>query len=500
MDRIAAQLVRPGLSQGDFRAIALNGINDPLNAYPHSMIWFQNRLIVGTTRSNLCLFKVSKISKKLDRWPVECPDNVYDQDMRARILEWDPALARAGDPASGWTESFAAPIIDTAGEALPREIGYRAMTVFKGRSDPHPCLYAATYTPARGQGARILRSLDGRSFDMVPMPANFGENVTTLRLILPFKDKFFTSPTGAAGGRVNAMGNAMIFATDDPMGGEWHEVCPPGFGDPRNLGVFEMIGAGDWLYAGTGNGDGFQIWRTRAEGKPPYVWDCVVRQGAYRGALNQGVASFCVHEGMVYAGSGIQHGGIDRDNKIGPAGPELIRIYEDGTWDLIVGRERDTPDGMKVPLSGYNPGFNGMFAGYFWRMEVHEGWLYIGTFDWTTMLRYSDTREWPAPFRRAIDRFGVERLIELNGGADLYRSRDGENWVPVTTTGMGNPYNYGIRTLQSTPHGLAVGFVNPFGPRVGLDGVGDEGEGSFGYVDNPRGGLEIFLGAREMTR
>jgi hypothetical protein len=61
---------------------------------------------------------------------------------------------------------------------------------------------------------------------------------------------------------------------------------------------------------------------------------------------------------------------------------------------------------------------------------------------------------------------------------------------------MGNPYNYGIRTLQSTPHGLAVGFVNPFGPKVGLDGVGGEGEGGFGYVDNPRGGLEIFLGAR----
>jgi hypothetical protein len=324
------------------------------------------------------------------------------------------------------------------------------------------------------------------------MPDGFSAKITTLRLIQPFKGRLFTSPTGTAGGNVNATGSAVIYVSDDPANGGWEVANLPSFGEKENLGVFEMIGCGDWLYAGTGNPNGYQIWRTRAEGKPPYDWQCVVRNGAYRGALNQGVASFCVHDGIVYAGSGIQHGGIDRANKVGPAGPELIRIYDDGDWDLIVGRERDTPDGMKIPLSGYSPGFDNMFAGYFWRMESHDGWLYVGSFDWSVMLRYSEDGEWPPPFARMLDRFGVEKLIELRGGADLYRSRDGENWLPVTTRGFDNPYNYGIRTLLSTPNGLAVGFVNPFGPCVGRDI-----DGQFDYVKNPDGGLEIWLGNKD---
>ena len=491
-DAIRANVDSKGLGPSDFRRVARNGFGDPLNSYPHSMTWFRDRLFVGTTRSNLCLFKVSKISKKLDRWPVECPDNVYDQDMRAQIWSLDPSASKPETENSGWTMTSQSPLIDANGEILPREIGYRAMCVFKGDSDSADHLYVSTYTPARGQGARILRSADGSHFDPVPMPEGFSTKVTTLRLIIPFKGRLFTSPTGMAGGNVNATGSAIIFAASDPASGNWEVVNLPGFGDRENVGIFEMIGCGDYLYAGTGNPNGFQIWRTRAEGQAPYEWERVVTKGAYRGLLNQGVASFCVHNGTVYAGSGIQHGGIDRANRVGPAGPELIRIYENGEWDLVVGRERDTPDGMKIALSGYSPGFGNMFSGYFWRMESHNGWLYVGSFDWTVMLRYSEATDWPKPFARMIERFGVENLINLRAGADLYRSRDGENWLPVTTSGFGNPYNYGIRTLQSTPYGLADGFVNPFGPRVGVDG-----ENSFGYVDNPNGGLEIWLGDRK---
>jgi hypothetical protein len=484
-------LTPPGLAAKDFRRIARQGFGDPLNSYPHSMTWFRDRLYVGTTRSNLCLFKVGKISKKISRWPVECPDYVYNQDMRAQIWAFDPKRANPMVENSGWSLVTRAPWIDANGEQLPRELGYRAMCVFKGTSDAEPMLYVATYTPARGQGTRILRSTDGERFDEIPMPEGFGPQVITLRLIVPFKGRLFTSPTGGAGGNVNAIGHATVYASSDPAQGGWEVVNRPGFGDRENVGVFEMVACGDWLYAGTANLKGYQIWRTRAEGPVPYDWECVVREGAWRGPLNQGVASFTVQDGLVYAGSGIQHGGIDRANGVGPAGPELIRIHEDGRWDLLVGTERDTPEGRKVPLSGYSAGFNSLTNGYFWQMESHDGWIYVGTFNWLVMMRYSERMpSWPAPFTRALDRYGIERMIDLMGGADLYRSRDGENWLPVTTQGFGNPYNYGIRTFQSTPYGLAAGFVNPFGPRIGLD-VGTE----FQYVDNPNGGLEVWLGA-----
>lgn len=487
-------LLGRGLGPGDFRPVGLNGLGDPLNSYPHSMTWFRDRLFVGTTRSNLCLFKVSKIRKNVDVWPVECPDYVYSQDMRAQIWAFDPTTDPAAPTNTGWTLLHRAPHITSDEEVLPRELGYRGMCLFKGRSDPAESLYVATFAPARGHGARILRSVDGRDFEEVPMPDGFDRSIITLRLVVSFKGRLFTSPTGRAGGDPNTSGRANIYASDDPLNGGWEIVNPPAFGDPFNVGIFEMIGCGDFLYAGTGNLKGYQIWRTRAEGKPPFEWECVVYNGAHRGPLNQGVASFCVHDGLVYAGSGIQHGGIDLMTGAGPAPPELIRIYPSGDWDLIVGRPRETPDGEKVPLSGYNAGFDNFFNGYFWRMESHEGWIYLGTFDWSVMMRYAGNSKWPVSFRRAIDRIGIDRLVDLLGGADLYRSRNGQDWMPVTTSGFGNAYNYGIRTLQSTPHGLAVGFVNPFGPRVG---TWDEGE--FGYRDNPRGGMEVWFGQKALN-
>ena len=75
------------------------------------------------------------------------------------------------------------------------------------------------------------------------------------------------------------------------------------------------------------------------------------------------------------------------------------------------------------------------------------------------------------------------------GGFDLWRSRDGVQWLPVTRSGFRNPYNWGVRSMVSTPHGLFVGTANPFGPEVS---VGKPGDGV--YRANPRGGTEIWHG------
>ncbi len=71
------------------------------------------------------------------------------------------------------------------------------------------------------------------------------------------------------------------------------------------------------------------------------------------------------------------------------------------------------------------------------------------------------------------------------------RSYDGENWLPVTRQGFQNPYNYGVRNIVSTPHGLFIGTANPFGPRIATR-VSKEWEWT--YEDNPRSGLEVWQG------
>lgn len=471
--------IAPGFSQKDFRLIADGGFGDGLNNYAHSMAWFNDHLYVGTMRGNFPLMK-ARLPINLDPWPVECPENPFDLDLCAEIWCYSPSR-------DSWQRVYKSPkITGSHGKPIPRELGYRGMAVYQDDSSDDPALYVSTWSPAKGPGPVLLRSQDGRNFDVTCEPGLMGLPVTTIRSLTVLKGRLFTTPAGSRGGNPNVSAHSVVYESRNPAGGQWKPVSDYGFGDLGNKTIFEMASFADHLYVSTFNLEGYQVWRTDAEGEPPYHWDKVIECGAYRGARNQCVLSMFPFKGALYVGSGIQGGGIDRQHKIGPAPPELIRIFPDGHWDLIVGEERETPDGHKKPLSGYLPGFDNFFNGYFWRLCEHKGWLYLATFDWSFALGYARRESWPQAFTNIVNRLGEEFILETQSGFDLYRSYDGENWVPVTKNGMGNPYNIGLRTMASTPHGLFLGTANPFGPKV-LPLKGRK------YVRNPRGGCEIFF-------
>jgi hypothetical protein len=80
-------------------------------------------------------------------------------------------------------------------------------------------------------------------------------------------------------------------------------------------------------------------------------------------------------------------------------------------------------------------------------------------------------------------------------GGELWRSVDGENWLPVNRRGFDNPYNIGIRSMASTPYGLFIGTANPFTPKVAV-----KRKGEWTYIDNPAGGTEIWRGTLDYNR
>jgi hypothetical protein len=234
-----------------------------------------------------------------------------------------------------------------------------------------------------------------------------------------------------------------VLVTDDPASGKWVEAAEPGFGDPENITIYALCTAHGYVYAGTANPHtGFQLWRTAAQGKPPFEWEPILLQGAGGYNHNYAVSAMTEFNGALYVGSGITGLGYDTVYDIGPASAELLRVHPDGTWDLIAGRMRFTKDGLKVPLSLLGPGIGDFYNNVIWFLAVHDGAIYLGTHQWEAF-----------------------RCLELNaeqvvGGYQLWASEDGENWKMLIADGNGNPAQLGIRTLASTPFGLVVGTHN----------------------------------------
>jgi hypothetical protein len=438
-------------------------------------------------RHLLCLLKSSQppVPHFMNPWPVNYPGDVFSLDLRAQIWCYNPRNA-------GWHHVYTSPIITgPGGHEVPRDLGYRGMAVFQGLGDSAPTLYVNTVSSdSRGPGAHILRSSDGVCFEVVSEPGLGDPSVSTFRSLVPFKGRLYLSPTGNRQAW-NTARSPDVLASCNPASKVWESVSPTGFDDPTNLVIFEMEVFHDHLYAGTLNyRSGYQVWKTKAEGSsPPFEWTRVITHGAYRGSLNEGVASMCAFNDALYVGSGIQNGGYDRTYRIGPAAAELIRIYPDDTWDLVVGTPRRTPEGTMTPISGMGPGFDNFFSGYIWRMAVHNGWLYVGTFDSSVFLPYANKSRLMPWLQRYIRRFGIEKIVKYEGGFDLWRTRDGVHWSNITRTGLGNPFNYGVRTMVSSPFGLFIGTANPFGPEV----AAQTAAGST-YIPNPRGGAEVWLG------
>ena len=275
------------------------------------MAWFKGRLYITTMRGAFALMR-SRLQLGLDTWPVEGPVDPFELDLAAEIWAYDPKIDL-------WERVFKAPsIIGSHGKPIPRDISFRSIAVYQPRPDIEPELYVSTWSPARGPGPIILRSKDGKRFEPTCEPGLVGLPVTTIRSLIPFKGRLYTTPAGSRGGNTNISGHVVVYESRDPAAGHWEPVSDLGFGDMSNKSLHEMCAWGDYLYAGTLNLEGFQLWRSKCEGEPPYEWEKVMEKGAGRGKLNQGVLSMRPFKGSLYIGTGIQGGGIDK-MKIGRA-------------------------------------------------------------------------------------------------------------------------------------------------------------------------------------
>ncbi|MCB8951454.1 MAG: hypothetical protein H6650_05520 [Ardenticatenales bacterium] len=417
-----------------FQQAAPPGFGDPQNSWAWAMLWWQDALYVGTHRAWYCAQRTAFTSavpeflkKTIGRYIIpppdpaaDCPDSVLDLPMQAEIWRWTPT--------DGWERVYQSPqdvpIPGHPGRFVAREVGYRYMTAFT-ESDGSEAMYVsgvnARYLYRDLPAPCLLRTVDGRHFEPIPHDRGtfLGDLDTyTFRSIFDYKGRLFVL-TG------HMHGSGVLLESANPAAGNnaFRQVSPPG------MKIFEMVPFNGYLYLGVHAQDGYAIVRTDASGDP-YTFVPVVTQGGYLPAKpSLRPISMHVFQGCLYAG-------MDRPQT------EIIRIHPDDTWDLVIGMPRETPTGWKTPISGIDAGFNTWLNGHIWRMQEHEGRLYVGTMNMSVALRKSP------------------RIHPTNFGFDLYETGDGWHFAPITANGFGNDLDYGVRSLASTPHGLFVGSAN----------------------------------------
>jgi hypothetical protein len=433
----------PEIIEGSqFRVIAREGLGRIANSTAHAMAFFGGALYVGTSSSNVSGADdtpgIYRYEIEADKWTTVYEPPLVERTARADVPDLNLAKHFQGIDMEVFSARRRA---DSS--SVPRDAGYRSMCIFQGRSDSRPALYASTMSRT---GGRILRTFDGEKFEQVGDSGLFNKDIYSFRGLTGLNGQLFVSPAGTVTDKHldrNLAPESRVYVTDDPAGGKWVPASEPGFGDPDNESVYCLYTAHNYLYAGTANPErGFQLWRTSAKGEPPFRWDPVIFDGGGAFNHNMAISAMAEFKGDLYIGSGITGLGYDTVHDVGPASAELIRVRPDGTWDLIAGRMRFTPDGLKVPLSMLGPGLGDFYNSVVWALCVHDDAIYLGTHQWEAV-----------------------RSLQVNpqnivGGYQLWGSTDGEIWLPVLEDGNGNPAQLGIRTLESTPHGLFVGTSN----------------------------------------
>jgi hypothetical protein len=433
------------LLEENFTQSNVQGFGDRHNSWSWSMQWWNGKLYVGANRAEECFSQASLAFNfpELFHYPptdpdIECTDSPQDLPLQAEIWRWTPET-------DTWERVYQSPndveIPGYPGKYVARDIGFRGMTLFT-EADGTEALYVGGVTSRMyNKGIpppRILRSTDGVTFEPVPQdPGTFlgdlenldGIDMNSFRSLAAYNGRLYITC-----GRIR--GDGVLLEGVNPAGGN-DNFRPVG---PAGLRVFDLLPFNGWLYVATYNPvEGYSVLKTDATGTPPYTFIPVVTDGGFADPLySRGALSMHIFEGRLYVGT-------DR-----PA--EVIRINPDDSWDLIVGRPRETPDGMKSPLSGFGPGFDYSMNVHIWRMQAHEDWLYVGTCDQSTAWK-------EIPF--------INDMFEPYMGFDLFTTPDGEHFTMITSTGFDHRLDYGVRTFASTPYGLFLGTANEYyGTRV----------------------------------
>ncbi len=465
----------------NFTQAAPRGFGTFHNSWAQAMIWWNNKLYVGTARDSTCASDYAlwqyiainlgvSFANTYDPYPPSDPDLTCapgpNLSLQAEIWSWSPAT-------SAWTRVFQSPaVIPNPGPGdgqpapagappLPYEIAIRDFAQYT-EADGTNALYAFTVNSGliwdqnEIPPPRILRTTDGVNWTPVPQAPgtflnelSFTTDRTSFRQGVSYNGMMFTIC-----GPVEGEGTLIASANPQEGNNAWFLAAP------ATMQFYELAVFNGWLYLGGYNsaGTSYQVYKTNAQGSPPYQLITVVPDAGYltNPFPSQSVVSMYVHNNRLYVGTATF--------------TEVLRINPDDTWDLVAGIPREVPapgggSQWKYPLSNLGAGFGLTLNDHAWQMSDDYGYLYIGTYNASTPSRLAPGGNVLYPYM----------------GAQLYSTSSDWYFTPVTTNGFasntsaisstayedpvdphGGIFDYGFRTMTSTPSGFFMGTANDY--------------------------------------
>ena len=468
-----------------FRKItSVNGFDpwDPDNAMQNNYAWSMTEmdgyLYVGTARNIPYSIITLEVFGDIPAPPELTPKNPV---MAGEI--WRYPLDGSGE----WERVYRTP------EFLVN-LGFRFMITYTTPSG-ETAIYAGalTLTPE----LFMLKSTDGIHWDLLET----GIEGFSTRYMAKHRGKLYM-------GALPLMGQAdlQLFSSFDPQRDGWEQVDVYGEAGKNPRGNVDLLlSHNGHLYVGTGLHTGFEFWRTLGTEPERDQWKLVVDRGA-GDARNEHPWAVAVFNDQIYIGTAIEAAvlTLDPDKEVVPPKAfDVIRVDQDDRWELLVGGRPVVPTepttGTRTrPLSGFLSGFGNISNAYCWQLQAHGDELFLGTFSWSVMIppfipllpeiisRFvpedvaayeSSVTDYVRYLDQADPEIGLippENLLEAvrdivmklgrrTFGFDLWKTRDGIHWLPVSLNGLGNPYNYGVRMLYRTQdEDLFLGTANPF--------------------------------------
>jgi hypothetical protein len=293
-------------------------------------------------------------------------------------------------------------------------------------------------------------------------------------------------------GTMNFKNGCQVYRSKSGNKGSWKQVNPDGFGNKESTGARNMIVYKNLLWVVTFSPEiGAQVWVTNGEKSDKndlIIWKKANINAFGKVGLIYASRATVIFKDKLYVGTQVKSGlpqiyrydGNTDFDKIEPNNWSLINKDMDNSMHNIprfslIGKMVNfkTQDGKEYIYVGMYPEIAGKLRNL---KRVFKPSVLMQMIEFFTLLRCNiyryDGVKWEKIAKPGFGKLNVMTMssVVLNNniyfgttnifGSEIWKSKDGNNWIRVMKKGFNNPFNISVYRLHTFENKLIVGLQN----------------------------------------